>query len=152
MNEPVKESETTPKKQSRRQFLTIFVQGGIFATLAGMLIPALVYLWPVTKQGPSGGMREIGRLDDIPVGGAKKIVVDGSALLLLRTTEGVRAFSAICPHLGCLVNWDGKNAQIVCPCHAGIFDTNGQVVSGPPPRGLKAYEVILKDDRIFLKV
>ncbi len=136
----------------RRDFLCLFIRGGIFATLAGMLFPALTYLWPVTKSGPSSSLKEVGSMDELPVWGAKKIVVDGSVLLLIRTPDEVRAYSAICTHLGCIVGWNEQNREIVCPCHAGRFNTKGEVISGPPPRPLPSYEVTIKEGRIFLNI
>lgn len=137
---------------SRRSFVSWIIRGGLFATLAGMILPALTYLWPVTRKGPSGGMQEVGRLEDIPVWGSKKIILGGSALLLVRGTNEVRAFSAICTHLGCLVDWDGQKRKIVCPCHAGFFDFEGNVISGPPPRALPRHTVKVSDGKIFVTV
>ena len=64
---------------------------------------------------------------------------------------GVKAFSAICTHLGCVVDWNkGKNV-IQSPCHDGRFNAvTGAVVSGPPPRALPAYELSVKDGKIYV--
>ena len=137
---------------SRRDFVDWVIRGGMFATLAGMLLPALAYLWPVTGHGPSAEMEEVGGADEIPLWGAKKVIVGGSALLVVRTPNGFKALSAICTHLGCLVDWNNQKREIVCPCHAGVFDLEGRNVSGPPPRPLAAYEVKVIDGKIFVKV
>lgn len=137
---------------SRRDFLDLVIKGGIFTTLAGMLFPALAYLWPVMGRGPSVEMEEVGAVDDIPVWGAKKVIVGGSALMVIRTPSGFKALSAICTHLGCLVDWNNQKREIVCPCHAGVFDIEGRNVSGPPPRPLASYEVKVIDGKIFVKV
>ncbi len=137
---------------SRRDFLGWLIRGGLMATLVGMLAPALTYLWPVTRQGPAGGMKEIGSVEEIPVGGSQKVIVGGSAILIIRTVQGFKAFSAICTHLGCLVDWDEKKQEIICPCHAGLFDKEGQVVSGPPSRPLPSYAVNVIDGKIYIKV
>jgi Rieske Fe-S protein len=50
-----------------------------------------------------------------------------------REGDGYRAFLATCTHLGCRVRWDGDTSQFRCPCHGGVFNREGQVVSGPPP-------------------
>lgn len=144
--------ESTPKAISRRDFIEWIIKGGLLATLAGMVLPALQYLWPVTSKGPAGGMKEVARLDDIPVWGAKKIILGGSALLLVRGPDEVKAFSAICTHLGCIVDWDERKRVIICPCHAGLFDFHGRVVSGPPPRPLPDYAVKVIDGKIFVTV
>ena len=140
------------KKMSRRDFVDWVIKGGILATLAGMTAPALSYLWPVMKHGPTMEMEEVGRTDDIPVWGSKKVIVGGSALLLIRTPKEVKAYSAICTHLGCIVDWDDQKREILCPCHAGVFDVEGRVVSGPPPRPLPFYPVSVMDGKIFVKI
>lgn len=58
-------------------------------------------------------------------------------------SRGIRAMSATCTHLGCQVQWHGEAQQFRCPCHGGVFDASGNVVSGPPPRGLESLEARL---------
>ena len=140
------------KSMSRRDFIDWIIRGGLFTTLAGMLLPALAYLWPVTRRGPAAGKKEVARVDDIPVWGSKKVVLGGSALLVVRTPAGFKAFSAICTHLGCIVFWDDRKREIACPCHAGFFDVEGRVISGPPPRPLPAHPVSVSDGKIFVEV
>ena len=137
---------------SRRDFIDWIIRGGLLTTFLGMLFPALAYLWPVTRRGPAVGMMEVGRADEIPVGGSKKVVLGGSALLVVRTEKEFKAFSAICTHLGCIVYWDSEKKGIVCPCHAGVFDLDGRVVSGPPPRPLPIHTVSVTDGKIFVKL
>ena len=144
--------ENTRKGVSRRDFIEWIIKGGLLVTLAGMVLPALQYLWPVTNKGPAGGMKEVALLEDIPVWGSKKIILGGSALLLVRGPNEVKAFSAICTHLGCIVDWDDRKHVITCPCHAGLFDFQGRVVSGPPPRPLPDYAVKVIDGKIFVTV
>ncbi|MFQ6098201.1 MAG: ubiquinol-cytochrome c reductase iron-sulfur subunit, partial [Armatimonadota bacterium] len=84
---------------------------------------------------------EVGDASDIPVGQGKVVQVDATPVLVIRTEERLVAFSAVCTHLGCIVAWDPERKQIHCPCHAGVFDINGNVVSGPPPRPLPPYQV-----------
>lgn len=137
---------------SRRDFLGWFLKGGLLVTLGGMIIPALNYIWPVTHQGPVGGMADVGSADDIPVWGGKKVILSGSALLIIRLPNEYKAYSAICTHLGCIVDWDDQKQKIICPCHAGIFDTNGSVVAGPPPRPLPSYLVKVINGRLMVTV
>ena len=62
------------------------------------------------------------------------------------------ALSNICTHLGCRVRWITDRDEFFCPCHNGVFDKVGKVVSGPPPRPLNQYETKIVDDQILIKV
>ena len=55
--------------------------------------------------------------------------------------KAVHALSATCTHLGCQVRWDAAETRFRCPCHGGVFDAQGNVVAGPPPRSLDRAEV-----------
>jgi glycine/D-amino acid oxidase-like deaminating enzyme/nitrite reductase/ring-hydroxylating ferredoxin subunit len=45
--------------------------------------------------------------------------------------EVVHAFSAICPHMGCILQWNGDEHSFDCPCHGSRFTCQGVVVNGP---------------------
>lgn len=51
------------------------------------------------------------------------------------------ALSSVCTHQGCIVNYSTANKQFSCPCHGGLYDSSGKVLSGPPPAPLKQYQV-----------
>jgi len=59
--------------------------------------------------------------------------------------KGVHALSATCTHLGCQVRWDETSTKFRCPCHGGVFDKDGNVVEGPPPRALDRVDVRLDE-------
>ena len=61
------------------------------------------------------------------------------------------AFSNICSHLGCKVRWIDGEEQFFCPCHNAIFDRDGEVLTGPPPRPLDRYPVLVEDGQIFIQ-
>ena len=65
------------------------------------------------------------------------------ACWLVRENEQdpVKAFSTVCPHLGCGVDWAAEKKQFVCPCHDTYFDLQGKVVTGPSPRGMDELDV-----------
>ena len=54
--------------------------------------------------------------------------------------EEFTIFDDRCTHLGCPFSWDAGKSQFNCPCHNGLFDQEGRVVGGPPPRPLNRYE------------
>jgi len=80
-------------------------------------------------------------LADLPVGGTKAITYGGSPALVVRTRESLRAFSLICTHLGCTVQWQADKKGFYCPCHDGRFDEFGDVQAGPPPIPLEQISV-----------
>ena len=73
--------------------------------------------------------------------------------ILLHTAGGEwRAYSAVCTHLQCTVQFRADLEQIWCACHNGHFDLSGKNVSGPPPRPLDQFDVIVKGDDVVVSV
>ncbi|MGD8329631.1 MAG: ubiquinol-cytochrome c reductase iron-sulfur subunit [Acidobacteriota bacterium] len=71
----------------------------------------------------------------------------GKGVIVIRVADGdFRAFSAVCTHLDCIVEFQKQWPRIWCNCHGGWYDLQGRVVSGPPPRPLAPYEVDLVDN------
>ncbi|GAB4541474.1 MAG: Rieske 2Fe-2S domain-containing protein [Anaerolineae bacterium] len=61
-------------------------------------------------------------------------------------------FSDACTHLSCKVHWEEERQAFVCPCHDGVFDIEGQVVAGPPPKPLYEYENKVEGDQLMILV
>lgn len=80
-------------------------------------------------------------LSSIKPGEAKIIVRDNEKLAVHRTKAGeLKAFSAVCTHMGCVVNWNNAEKSWDCPCHGSRFDVDGEVLEGPafdPLPGIK---------------
>lgn len=89
----------------------------------------------------------IASVGDVPVGGG--LVVQAEQVVITQPSEGeFKAFSAVCPHQGCLVT-DVRDGEIVCPCHGSRFTVDtGDVVGGPAPRGLEERQVSVTGDGI----
>lgn len=66
--------------------------------------------------------------------------------------DGFVALSPICSHLGCSVGWNDDRKLFMCPCHGGVYDQQGKVVSGPPPRPLTRFETKVEDGKLFIRV
>ncbi|MEO0645480.1 MAG: Rieske 2Fe-2S domain-containing protein [Cyanobacteria bacterium J06650_10] len=60
------------------------------------------------------------------------------------------AISALCPHLGCTVDWNAAEQKFICPCHGSQFDSDGEVARGPASQGLSLVTVVVKDDQVRL--
>ena len=92
-----------------------------------------------------------GALKELP--GVSKVlsVADKPVIVVNTPAGGLRAFSAICTHLGCIVAWNQQKQVIQSPCHDGRFNpVTGAVVSGPPPRPLPAYEFEIVKDQVYV--
>jgi rieske iron-sulfur protein len=68
-------------------------------------------------------------------------------------SDGVVAYSAICPHTGCEVsNWQAEPQLLECPCHYSHYDpkAGAKVLSGPSPRRLAALPLTSADGRLVV--
>jgi cytochrome b6-f complex iron-sulfur subunit len=94
----------------------------------------------------------IGAVADFPVGTGKVVAVNDKPVIIVNTKAGsIKAFSAICTHLGCVVDWKKEKGVIHSPCHDGLFNpVTGAVVGGPPPRPLPPYELAIKDGKVYV--
>jgi Rieske Fe-S protein len=52
----------------------------------------------------------------------------------------IHRLSAICKHLGCVVNWNSTEKTWDCPCHGSRYDAHGGVYQGPANEDLSAIE------------
>ncbi|MBI4245339.1 MAG: Rieske (2Fe-2S) protein [Planctomycetes bacterium] len=151
-NDPAHQEKAKSNEISRRHFLDTMLKTGMFAWVAGMVAPAISYLWPVRKQGPGSDYVTVSKVDEFQVGTHKMVQSGGKPIIVIRLAEDkYRSFTAICTHLGCIVNWDREKNRIFCPCHAGFFDTEGKVISGPPPQPLHEYKVFVIDGEVRVK-
>lgn len=72
------------------------------------------------------------QLKDINPGEAKVLKVDNKKVAVYRSDSGeYKAFSAVCTHMGCIVNWNNAEKSWDCPCHGTRFDLEGEVLEGP---------------------
>ncbi len=94
----------------------------------------------------------LGSVSRIPVGEAVPMDFGGQKILVLRTTEGVTAFSRRCTDLGCLVSWNKEREQFLCPCHQGVYDKTGLNIAGPPPRPLDRFEIVKKGEQLYVNI
>jgi cytochrome b6-f complex iron-sulfur subunit len=138
---------------SRRGFLKYLLLGVSAAAAAGgVLTPIVAYLWPPKQAAAAGGGPvAVGATADLPVGKGQVYSVANKPVLVIHTADGYHAVSAVCTHLGCIVVWNEQKAVIACPCHAGFFSINGDVISGPPPAPLKVYQVQVQGDQIYVQ-
>jgi Rieske Fe-S protein len=84
------------------------------------------------------------------VSSADKLGADEGAVIniglrkvaVYRDEEGtLKAYTAICPHLGCVVQWNPAEKSFDCPCHGSRFTKEGKVINGPAVSDLKSMEI-----------
>lgn len=95
------------------------------------------------KAAPSG--TAIGRASEVPVGQAGRFTdpkTGEPAWVVHPSGNTFVAFSAVCTHAGCTVQFDPGSLQFTCPCHGGTYNAKtGQVLAGPPPSPLPSIPV-----------
>lgn len=156
------EEKGNGKKLDRRQFMSL-VTGAIGALIGlGLGIPAIAYIvGPALKKAEAQNWINLGSVSKVELGTPTlfkaKIerqtgwIMNEEELSVYVITENGRDFEAmsnICSHLGCRVRWIEKQEGFFCPCHNGVFDKNGGVVSGPPPRPLDRFETRVENDQL----
>jgi glycine/D-amino acid oxidase-like deaminating enzyme/nitrite reductase/ring-hydroxylating ferredoxin subunit len=77
-------------------------------------------------------------VDEIEDGSGSVVQLDGASAAVHRDDDGVlHAVSAVCTHMGCIVEWNDAERTWDCPCHGSRFDTEGQVLHGPATQPLE---------------
>lgn len=159
------EKEKSEETQiDRRSFLSLATWGigGLIAL--GLGIPGVAYIiGPALQKNQTQNWISIGSKNKVVLGEPTLFkvkverqtgwIVNEEEISVYVLTENGRDFVAmsnICTHLGCRVRWIDEQQRFFCPCHNGVFDKDGKVVSGPPPRPLDQFEVKVEDDNISI--
>lgn len=139
-----------PVSKARRRFIHGILGAGLLSSIGAFLYPVVRYLFPVAR-GESLSSVVAAKLAELKPNTGKIFKFGSRPGLLIRTTDGEwKAFSAVCTHLSCTVQYRPETQQILCACHNGIFDLTGQVVSGPPPRPLEEFQVNIRGDEVVV--
>jgi cytochrome b6-f complex iron-sulfur subunit len=137
---------------ARRGFVNWFLGTAVGAFLLSVLYPVSRYLIPPeVAESTATSVKLSIKPEDVKPNSGLIFKFGSSPGILIRTPAGdLRAFSAVCTHLNCTVQYRPDLTQIWCACHNGHYDLNGKNVSGPPPRPLEAYTVNVRSDEIFV--
>jgi cytochrome b6-f complex iron-sulfur subunit len=141
-----------PKPPSRRTFLSWWIGLLLTTTIAAVVAPIGVYVFPprprrtrgtirIALPNPVAELKEGGAARFDAPGGMAFVMADGGEQnaagdltfggFLTRDQGTLRAFAITCPHLGCSYAFDGGKQHFVCPCHGSEFALDGTVVHGP---------------------
>ncbi len=138
-------------ESSRRGIVYWLLGGGLIGSLASFLYPVLRYIRPPEVAQAAVSEAEVGAVNQFPVNSGKVVRFGSKPVLLIRlASDDWRAFSATCTHLACIVQYQPERQRIWCACHNGVYDLNGRVISGPPPRPLEPFDVHLRDGEVIV--
>jgi Rieske Fe-S protein len=139
------------EKQSRRDFLSWILGLGFLGWLAAVLYPIYSYLNPPKAPEVDVSNLAIAKVSEIPDNSSKIFKMGNKPGILIRTADGqFKAFSAVCTHLDCTVQYKPDEKLIWCACHNGRYDLSGKNISGPPPAPLTPFKVTVQKDEIFV--
>ncbi len=134
----------------RRRFLKILLAFLGSITFLSFAYSLLKYLTALPSKSAEFKKLVI-RKSDIPSGESKNIIYrNAPAVVVNRPDKGYIAFTRTCTHLGCLVEYSKGSQRFICPCHAGTYDLEGNVIAGPPPRPLTAIPVKIEGETIII--
>ncbi|HVE83677.1 MAG TPA: ubiquinol-cytochrome c reductase iron-sulfur subunit [Myxococcales bacterium] len=153
-----------------RRGLLVTITAGLSALLGAVLaVPFVAALVSPARKAaasapPSEAFVPVIPIWDLPTGVPKRVEivaddVDGWArqerrvmgavwLIKVSKTE-VKAFSTVCPHLGCSIN--AAASGFACPCHTSAFAADGQVTGGPAPRSMDPLEAKVEKDTVLVR-
>jgi menaquinol-cytochrome c reductase iron-sulfur subunit len=155
--------------EPRRRFLEWVVALGAagIGAIAGIpLLGAIVYPLRARTVREDDGFLDVGKADNVNADAPTKATVLATRWDSWARIEGVElgtvwltrdpsgaivAFSSICPHLGCSVDYLADSKIFNCPCHGTVFRPDGSVVSGPAPRALDRLACKVEGGRVLVK-
>lgn len=131
---------------TRREFLNyafLASLGIFFVSLGGA---TALFALPRFGSGEFGGVFDLGQAGTaIPPTDAAPRAFSTSRVWISNTADGVLALYKVCPHLGCLYNWEALTNRFECPCHGSQYAKDGALLKGPAARGLDRFVIRFLD-------
>lgn len=144
-------SEAKPASGKRREFLDYLLGTSVAATLLAIFYPVMKFMIPPKITESAENSVVAGSAKEIAPNTGKIFKFGTKPGILVRTPAGeLKAFSATCTHLDCIVQYRPDMKQIWCACHNGQYNLSGQNVGGPPPRPLEEFVVNTRGDEIVV--
>ncbi|HEY7560032.1 MAG TPA: Rieske 2Fe-2S domain-containing protein [Candidatus Binatia bacterium] len=136
----------------RRELLNWFLGTGVGALLISILYPVTRYIIPPrVEESTTRTVNLSVKPGDVKANSGQIFKFGSQPGILIRSPGGdLRAFTAICTHLACIVQYRADLGHVWCACHNGHFDLNGKNIAGPPPRPLEPYAVNVRGEQIVV--
>jgi cytochrome b6-f complex iron-sulfur subunit len=147
-----KEEISFNQGSTRRDFLNWFLGTTAGAFIVSVLYPLSRYLIPPKSEESAARTITLAvKPADLKPNSGQIFRFGSQPAILVDTPTGeLKAFTATCTHLGCIVQYRSDINQIWCACHNGHFNLNGKNVEGPPPKPLEEYAVNVRGDQIVV--
>ena len=136
---------------NRRDALTWILGTWGVGVMGAVLYPILRFLAPPDIPEAASLTVSAGRASDLKPNTGRLVPFGAEPAIVIRLANGeLKAFTAVCTHLSCTVQYRPDLQQIWCACHGGTYDLSGRVVSGPPPAPLEKYVVNIRGDEVAI--
>jgi cytochrome b6-f complex iron-sulfur subunit len=136
---------------NRRRFLDSLLGTGFASTVVAVVYPVWRYLIPPQSGEPATQSVVAAQASQVKANSGMVFKFGSKPGLLVRAPDGsLHAYNAVCTHLECTVQYKSDTSQIWCACHNGMYDLEGNVVSGPPPRPLERLAVNLRGEDVVV--
>jgi Rieske Fe-S protein len=156
----------TDEQTDRRSYLAWLMglcAAGVGTVLALPLVRFLLY--PIKVKTTDLKWSDVGPVSDFSslnapvqrsitveqIDGWRKNVSDKVVYVTRNAENGLQVLSAVCPHLGCSVQWRGTLNEFVCPCHSATFKPDGTRTGGPAPRGMDTLQSEIQSGRLMVR-
>jgi Rieske Fe-S protein len=155
MNPDIRRNSETdlsaPHSPARRSFLDWLLGTSAVATLGAVVYPILRFMSPPQIVESTENSVVAAKLSEVPPNSGKIFKFGNKPGILVHTAAGeFKAFSAVCTHLECIVQYKEDTKQIWCACHNGQYNLSGQNIGGPPPRPLEEFKVNTRGDEVVV--
>lgn len=138
-------------KPSRRTILDSLLKLSLFAWAISIFYPIVAYFKIPLEAESAPSSIVAAKVSELQANQGKVFRFGNQPALLVKTPDGQwKAYSAVCTHLQCTVQYRNDLQKVWCACHNGIYDLNGAAIAGPPPRPLQEYKVSTKGDDVIV--
>ena len=135
----------------RRGFVDYLLGMSLGSVVAAIFYPIARFLVPPRIAESSTLSVVAAKANELKPNSGKVFPFGAEPAIVIQTPGGeLRAFSAVCTHLACTVQYRDDLQQIWCACHDGHYDLYGRNVGGPPPRPLEQLTANLRGDEIIV--